>query len=61
MGSFWGTKHTQDAQSPGWPGACLTVKEGAGKGRPRQATSRVTDGVISAIPGSVQCRGKKRS
>lgn len=59
LDSFWGTKHTQDAQSPGWSGACLTVSAGAGTGRPTQASSWVTVPVTSAVPRSAQCRGKR--
>lgn len=57
LGSYRGTNHTQEAQSPGWPGACLPGR--AGRGRPAQATSRAR--VISAICGTAGYRGEERS
>lgn len=61
LGSYLGTNRTQKAQSPGWSGACLTVRaEGAGQHRP-PSRARATEGVISAVFRSVQCWGKSRS
>lgn len=59
LGSYRGTNHTEEAQSPGWPGACLPVR--AGRHRPAQATGRaqVTEGVISAIRWSARCRERR--
>lgn len=35
LGSHRGTNHTEEAQSPGWPGACLPVRGGTGPHRPQ--------------------------
>lgn len=58
VGSYLGANHTLKAQSPGWPGACLTARAGgAGQHRPPNR-AQFTEVTLAQPSAQVNAQGR---